>query len=329
LHKSARPPAKSGAAAAKRRTVAALPERAEEQRVLEVRNLVKRYGTLTAVDDLSFAIERGETFGLLGPNGAGKSTAMLCTVGALKPDSGSITVDGRLDPMQAEVRRGLGLCPQTISLYAELTAEENLRFFGTLFGLEKKALQERIEYCLEFAGLADRRRDPVRTYSGGMQRRLNMAAALVHDPPVLLFDEPTVGVDPQSRNHIFECIGRLQREGRTIVYVTHYMEEVERLCSRAAIVDRGKLMACDTVLSLLARHGGASEVIAEFESAPPAGTSLPGRWEGAVCRLEATTAMTGLATIAAAGMTARNLVTHRPTLEHVFLHLTGRSLRDE
>ena len=297
--------------------------------MLEVRNLVKRYGSLVAVDDLSFTVERGETFGLLGPNGAGKSTAMLCAVGALTPDSGSITVAGRSDPRQAEVRRGLGLCPQTISLYAELTADENLRFFGELYGLEKETLATRIDYCLEFAGLADRRHDQVRTYSGGMQRRLNMAVALIHDPPVLLFDEPTVGVDPQSRNHIFDCIARLQREGRTIVYTTHYMEEVERLCSRAAIVDRGKLLACDTVPALLDKHGGASEVIAEFESAPPAGTSLPGRWEGAVCRLEATTAMKGLASIAAAGLAARTLATNRPTLEHVFLHLTGRSLRDE
>jgi len=218
---------------------------------IRVTDLGKSYGTLVAVDGVSFEVARGETFGLLGPNGAGKSTTIGMIVGALRPDRGSVTVDGEDDPTRPALRGRIGVAPQSLALYEDLTAEENLDFFGRLYALSGARLKARIEWALAFAGLADRRRDRVRTYSGGMQRRLNLVCGLMHDPPVLLMDEPTVGVDPQSRNAIFDNIEALKREGRTIVYTTHYMEEAERLCDRVAILDRGKILALDTVKGLL------------------------------------------------------------------------------
>ena len=241
---------------------------------IEVQGLRKAYGALVAVDGISFQVERGECFGLLGPNGAGKSTTINCVVGALRSDAGTIRVDGESDPTRPAVRLKIGVAPQPIALYDELTAQENLEFFGKLYGLGGDRLKERVEMALEFSGLTSRRKDRVATYSGGMQRRLNLVCGILHDPPVILLDEPTVGVDPQSRNLIFENIEALKRLGRTIVYTTHYMEEAQRLCDRVAIVDQGKILALDTVEALLRRHGG------------------------------------------------------HPDLEAVFLHLTGRTLRD-
>jgi ABC-2 type transport system ATP-binding protein len=231
--------------------------------VLSVRNLRKSYGDRVAVEDLSFEVARGETFGFLGPNGAGKSTTIACMAGLLAPDSGEISLDGG-SPTDPEVRRSLGLAPQSLALYPELTADENLRFFGRLYGLAGAGLARRIDWALELAGLADRRADRVGTYSGGMQRRLNLACALVHEPKMLLLDEPTAGVDPQSRNHVFTVIERLKAEGLTVVYTTHYMEEVERLCDRIAIIDHGRLLACDTLANLLARNPKAGHLEAIF-----------------------------------------------------------------
>jgi ABC-2 type transport system ATP-binding protein len=223
---------------------------------IEVRDLRKAFGSTVAVDGISFRIERGEAFGLLGPNGAGKTTTIGMIVGALKPDGGTVTVDGEPDPTRESVRMRIGTAPQAIALYGDLTAEENLRFFGTLYGLSGSRLTERVAWALDFSGLAPRRRDRVSAYSGGMQRRLNLVAGLLHDPPVILLDEPTVGVDPQSRNRIFENIEDLKRLGRTVLYTTHYMEEAERLCDRVAIIDRGAIRAVDTVSGLIERHGG-------------------------------------------------------------------------
>ncbi len=214
------------------------------------------YGDITAVDGISFEVARGETFGLLGPNGAGKTTTINMIVGALHPDSGSVVVDGELDPTRPSARLKIGTAPQSLALYGDLTAEENLTFFGTLYGLGGARLRGRVEWALEFSGLAARRRHRVGTYSGGMQRRLNLVCGLLHDPPVILLDEPTVGVDPQSRNLIFESIEALRKQGRTILYTTHYMEEAERLCDRVAIMDRGKILALDRVEALLLRYGG-------------------------------------------------------------------------
>jgi ABC-2 type transport system ATP-binding protein len=223
---------------------------------IEVLDLRKSFGETVAVDGLSFAIARGEAFGLLGPNGAGKTTTIGMIVGSLAPDAGTVTVDGERDPTRGSVRLRIGTAPQAIALYGDLTGEENLRFFGTLYGLAGSRLNERVAWALEFSGLGPRRRDRVSAYSGGMQRRLNLVAGLLHDPPVILLDEPTVGVDPQSRNRIFENIEALKGLGRTVLYTTHYMEEAERLCDRVAILDRGRICAVDTVDGLIGRYGG-------------------------------------------------------------------------
>jgi ABC-2 type transport system ATP-binding protein len=296
--------------------------------MIEVRDLRKSYGSLVAVDGVTFEIRRGETFGLLGPNGAGKTTTIHLILGVLTPDSGSVSVNGGTDPTRADIRRQIGFAPQAQALYPELTGEENLAFFARLFGLSGTGLAERVRWALEFAGLTDRRRDAVKNYSGGMQRRLNLAVAVVHDPPVLLLDEPTVGVDPQSRNHIFESIEALKRLGRTIVYTTHYMEEAQRLCDRVAILDRGRVLALDTVDGLIERHGGHSVVRAELEQAPADPSGLPGRLEGTTLVIDTSRPLEEVARLAQAGITLTALRVDRPNLETVFLELTGRSLRD-
>ena len=198
--------------------------------MLSLRSITKRYGSLTALDQVSLEIGRGEFFGLLGPNGAGKSTLMSLTSGLRSPDAGSVTVDGApISPAEAASRVAIGLVPQSIALYQELSAEQNLRIFGELYGLRGALLRERIAEGLEAVQLTERRRDLVKNYSGGMQRRLNLIAALLHRPKLLLCDEPTVGVDPQSRNAIFDYLTALNRAGLTIIYSTHYMEEATRL----------------------------------------------------------------------------------------------------
>src|SRR4030066_310798 len=232
-------------------------------------NLKKRYGKTVALDDVSFEVKRGETFGLLGPNGAGKTTTIRLLCGLLKPDSGIVTLDGKTDPTLVEVRLSLGMVPQTLAIYEELSAEDNLRFFGRIYGLSGRLLKERVSNCLEIAGLSQRRKDQDAKYSGGMKRRLNMVCSLLHEPPLLLLDEPTVGVDPQSRNSIFDTIEAMKKQGRTIIYTTHYMEEAERLCDREAILDHGKFLDMDTVHNLIAKHGGPSRVEAEFEKGQP------------------------------------------------------------
>ena len=299
-------------------------------------DLRKAYGEQVAVDGLSFEIRRGETFGLLGPNGAGKTTTIKMLVGLLAPDSGTAEVviedQSKGDPTSPQVRRLIGLAPQSLSLYEELTAKENLNFFGGLYGLSGTALRDRTDWCLSFAGLQDRKNDRAGTFSGGMQRRLNIAAALVHEPEILLLDEPTVGVDPQSRNHIFESIQTLSKQGMTIIYTTHYMEEAERLCDRVAIIDHGKLMACDTVSGLLKTYGGASVVLAELKPGiqlPGSVSSLPAfNQTGQHIRFESSTPIEKVAQLSNEGLAFNNLKIQQPDLESVFLSLTGRSLRD-
>ncbi len=296
--------------------------------MIRVSGLRKAYGSLVAVDDVSFEIEPGETFGLLGPNGAGKTTTMLMLVGALRPDSGQIHINGAVDPTRADVRQQIGIAPQSLALYGELTGEENLAFFGQLYGLSGDALRRRVDQCLEFAGLADRRRHRVKTYSGGMQRRLNLACGLVHEPRVLLLDEPTVGVDPQSRSHLFDSIEQLKREGRTIIYTTHYMEEAQRLCNRVAIMDHGRILALDTVEELIRQHGGRSVVTAELERPPADPSSLPGKLEGTSLRFETHAPLEDVGRLAQTGLRFTTLHVDRADLESVFLTLTGRRLRD-
>ncbi len=271
------------------------------------------YGDLRALDGLSLTVNRAEVFGLLGPNGAGKTTLVSVAVGLLKPDSGAARLGGGGDPLDPPARSGIGLAPQDLALYDELTARENLDFFGRIQGMHGGELRERRRWCLDFAGLADRAGDQVGGFSGGMKRRLNLAAALVHDPPLLLLDEPTVGVDPQSRNAIFEKIELLRAEGRTILYTTHYMEEAQRLCDRVAIIDRGRLLALDTVPALIAAHGGKSALKVRLD-----GEELRSETEDPLAELERLRGLGRLERFRLEG----------PDLESVFLNLTGRQLRD-
>lgn len=256
--------------------------------VLSASELTKHYGGVRALRGVSLEVHPGRAVGLLGPNGAGKSTTLLLLAGVLKPDGGTIRVLGDLDPTRASVRRALGYVPQSVALYSELTARENLTLFGKLYGLKGSRLHECVSNALDLAQLRDRADARVRTFSGGMQRRLNLAAATVHSPRVLLLDEPTVGVDPQSRAHLFECIETLKKSGVGIVYSTHYLEEAERLCDTISIIDRGALLAA----------GSRDELVRAF-----GGRSLARRDVG--------------------GHPKRS-----PDLESVFLNLTGRSLRD-
>ena len=282
-------------------------------RVLTLDGLHKRYGATVAVDGLSLRVEPGEILGLLGPNGAGKSTTVHLALGLLAPDRGTVTVDGLGPPTDPSVRRHLGLAPQALALYDTLSAEENLAFFGRIHGLAGRALAARVDWALDFAALVDRRRDRAGTFSGGMKRRLNLAAALLHEPRLVLLDEPTAGVDPQSRNAILERILALRQAGLTVVYTTHYMEEAERLCDRVAIVDQGRVLALDTVAGLLRAHGG-----------PPA---LLATVRGEARRIPTADPVAELARLASAGP-VEDFRVERATLEDVFLGLTGRRLRD-
>lgn len=296
--------------------------------MIEVTNLRKSYGTLVAVDDVSFTVADGETFGLLGPNGAGKTTTMHMVTGALAPDAGSISINDRMGSGRADVRYYLGLAPQSLALYESLTADENLSFFARLYGLHGAKLRERVDFTLGLAGLTDRRRDLVKHYSGGMKRRLNLACALVHDPSVVILDEPTVGVDPQSRNHLFDTIEKLAGEGRTIIYTTHYMEEAQRLCDRVAIMDRGKILALDTIAGLTAQHGGRARIEAELGEPPAAVENLPGPLDGLKLHYDTERPFEEASRLAGLGLKLTSFRIDQPDLEKVFLNLTGRSLRD-
>ncbi len=282
--------------------------------MLRVSKLSKSFdgGARRAVDDVSFEIRPKEIFGLLGPNGAGKSTTINVCVGLLDADSGRVEIDGG-SPSDPAVRSRLGVAPQSLAIYEELTAEENVRFFGSLQGLKAAALKERADWALEFVGLYDRRKDRASAYSGGMKRRLNLAIAVVHGPRMLLLDEPTVGVDPQSRNALFDNILALREKGLTVLYTTHYMEEAQRLCDRVAIMDMGRILALDTVDKLIDTHGGRSSVIVESN--------------GVEQRIEADDPLAELIRLREVGP-LRQFRVERPDLERVFLHLTGRHLRD-
>jgi ABC-2 type transport system ATP-binding protein len=303
--------------------------------MIEVANLCKRFNGTVAVDDVSFEVPMGTTFGLLGPNGAGKTTTINILCGLLRPDGGMVLLDGKSDPTQPSVRASLGVVPQTLALYQELTAQSNLEFFGRINGLAGARLKERVGAALEMAGLTERRKCRVSTFSGGMKRRLNMVCSLLHEPTILLLDEPTVGVDPQSRNLIFDNIEKLKSAGRTIIYTTHYMEEAQRLCDRVAILDKGKMLALDSVDNLIAQHGGPSHIEAELEKAPDDPDALAQRLgvEGFsvdqnIVRFETTEPMQSLAALNQGGLRFRALKVETANLEDVFLNLTGRRLRD-
>jgi ABC-2 type transport system ATP-binding protein len=228
---------------------------------VSVQNLVKHFGSHEAVKGVSFTIGQGEIFGLLGPNGAGKSTTINMMCGYLSATSGDTLIDGKsIAQHPRQVKRIIGVVPHEIALYKDLTSLENLDFFGQIYGLSSKERQERADEVLHFVGLYDRRKEPLKNFSGGMQRRINMAVAMIHQPAFLMMDEPTVGVDPQSRENIFDTIEKLRDQGTTILYTTHYMEEAERMCNHIAIMDEGRIIAMGTLEQLLALRDQNREV---------------------------------------------------------------------
>ncbi len=305
--------------------------------MLAITSLTKKYGKLTALDDVSLRLQPGEFLGLLGPNGAGKSTLMSLIAGLKRADTGSIMLNGSLaTAASASVRQQLGFVPQNLALYDDLTAEENLRVFGELFGLDRATLHHRIDEGLTAVGLNDRRHERTKTFSGGMKRRLNLIAALLHRPKLLLCDEPTVGVDPQSRNAIFEFLQQRNAEGLTIIYSTHYMEEATRLCSRIAIIDHGKILADGTLHDLL-NHLPSSEQLelprgaataAALPDLTPFGT-ITSTEDGPVLGLNSATRLSAVfAALERHQVPTTACRLTRPGLEDVFLHLTGKAFRE-
>lgn len=312
------------------------PRRKKANRViLEVANLSKQYGDRQAVRDVSFHIGAGEVFGLLGPNGAGKTTTIGAIATIITPSQGEVKIAGLA---AAGVKSKLGLVPQKLCLYPSLTAEEHLSLFGRMYGLERLRLRQRVKDLLELTGLEPRRADRVATFSGGMQRRLNLACGLVHEPELLLLDEPTVGVDPQTRERIFTAVEELAARGMAVLYTTHYMEEAERLCHRLAIMDEGRVVAEGTVDELARLIGEGGSVVVAFQSKPSnavaarlkergARQSGPHRFQMPGLSVEAQ--VRDLLDMASSENTPiRELTVHRPNLGEVFFHLTGKALRD-
>ncbi|HJW98723.1 MAG TPA: ABC transporter ATP-binding protein [Terriglobales bacterium] len=297
--------------------------------------LVKRFGQVNAVDGITLELRSGECLGLLGPNGAGKSTLIRSIVGRVIPDAGTILIFGAKADSTA-ARSALGWVPQELALYPRLTCRENLQAFGRYHGLNGPVLEQAVARCLDWSTLTDRADELVKNLSGGMKRRLNMAAGLIQQPKLVLMDEPTVGVDPQSRNHIFEMIEKLRGEGMSLIYTTHYMEEAERLCDRIAIVDHGKIIALGTSEDLvrnafgtrsqvLVRFGGSSDRVAPWVVAR-GGQTIDGNAQFTVAHPVEIASL--LEDSARAGLELIDVSLRKPNLESVFLHLTGRELRD-
>lgn len=309
--------------------------------MIEVQNLRKTYGPVVAVDGATFEVRAGEVFGLLGPNGAGKTTTIHCISGLLKPASGRVRVAGHDVVREGKAARAsIGVAPQELALYEELSAAENLAYWGGVQGLRGTQLKQRIEETLELFGLQDRAREAVKRFSGGMKRRLNFACAVVHGPKVLLLDEPTVGVDPQSRVRLLETVRQQARQGVCVLYTTHYMEEAETLCDRLAIMDNGRLIAQGTL-------GDLRAVLRERELLTLTGTWEERRIREALDRMEelevlhfgpeeltlAATDASGrlvriLNVLGAAGAEIRGATVRQPSLESLFIRLTGKELRE-
>ncbi len=306
-------------------------------------NLVKRYDKLTAVDGVSFTIDEGQIFGFLGPNGAGKSTTISMLSTYLEPTSGDAVIDGLSVTRDAGKVKGIiGVVPQDIALYPTLTAIQNLKFYGKMYAVAPGDLDRRCRELLDLVELWDRRDSRIEEFSGGMKRRINMAAGLLHHPRFLLLDEPTVGVDPQSREHIFETIFKIRDAGTTILYTSHYMEEVELLCDYIAIMDRGKMVASGTLKQLLAMLGEGG--IIELEVGPP---GCPAGLEQQVSEQNGVTSVRRddsrltvssgnsahslppvLRVLEASGCEIQHLEIYTPNLEKLFIHLTGKELRE-
>ena len=308
--------------------------------LLEVQELCKSYNGTPAVDGLSFTVQAGEVLGLLGPNGAGKTTTMSMIAGLLNPDSGTVSLNGQpVGPHDEQRRRALGVVPQDLAVYPDLTARENLQFFGRLYGVRGRELEERANQVLERIGLTPRARDAVRTYSGGMKRRLNFGVALMHQPRILILDEPTVGVDPQSRAHLLDCVRELAADGVGVIYASHYMEEVEAICGRVIIIDQGRAVAADTIDRLLNQVSAGIRLHVSDPS--PATEELSGLCriedqdaDGAKLELEAGDVpleqrlFTVLEILNRHSLEVRRIETEAANLERLFLKLTGHTLRD-
>lgn len=313
--------------------------------LLEVSHLCKSYGDHVAVADLDFQVAAGEIFGLLGPNGAGKSTTMMVIAGLLAADAGTVSLDGHtFDSASIKLRPLLGVVPQDLAIYPELTARENVTFFGRLYGLRGDELTGRIDYALSAVGLTQQADKLVETYSGGMKRRLNFAAAILHRPKLLMLDEPTVGVDPQSRAHLLDCVRTLCSEGVGIVYASHYMEEVQAICDRVGIMDHGRMLACGSLQELLGRLGAELRL-----HVSPAVNGLAERLRG-LASVESSTAAGSTLLVTATqhdnggplnellrrilevldegGIQLASIESQPPNLERLFLDLTGHTLRD-
>ncbi|MEC0133075.1 MULTISPECIES: ABC transporter ATP-binding protein [Paenibacillus] len=304
-------------------------------------DVVKRYENKLTVDHVNVTIQAGEIFGLLGPNGAGKSTTISMICGLLKIDSGDIVIDGLSVSSNAlEVKKKIGLVPQDLALYNTMTAAENVTFFGRLYGLRGKLLKERVAEALAFTGLSDRAKEKPATFSGGMKRRLNIACAIMHHPKLIIMDEPTVGIDPQSRNHILESVKELNRLGSTVIYTSHYMEEVAAICDRVAIMDKGHIIACGTEKELRERVSQEEKIVVKATNITPElinELSLHPR----ITRVESKEGTVEmylpssqdelqdiLFIFAKHEGVIGSLNIEEPDLETLFLSLTGRTLRD-
>jgi ABC-2 type transport system ATP-binding protein len=307
---------------------------------LSVQGLSKSFGTLRAVDNVSFAVHAGELYGLLGPNGAGKTTTLSIIAGLLRPDAGEVIMDGvRLKDDPQRARRYLGVVPQELAIYEELSARENLEFWGRLAGLSAREARIRAAELLEALALADRAREPVKTFSGGMKRRVNLGCALLHRPRLLLLDEPTAGIDPQARASLLGFVRGLQRDGTAILYTTHYLEEAETLCQRIGILDHGRLLAEGTLEQLQQRLGGDRLFVLEGDL----GDAAPDTWPGFAARFRVIQRTARQLVVAARDtrdpaeclrdllalpVRVENVTLKRPNLNDVFLQLTGRDLRE-
>ncbi|SDN57930.1 ABC transporter ATP-binding protein [Bacillus sp. OK048] len=309
--------------------------------MLKVENLKKSFGNREVVRGVTFSVNKGESFGLLGPNGAGKSTTISMICGLIASSSGDVTIGGvsiKQNPM--EVKRKIGVVPQDIALYPTISARENLYFWGRMYGLSRGEAKKRTEEVLEIVGLQDRAKEKIENYSGGMKRRINIGAALMHKPELLIMDEPTVGIDPQSRNHILETVKKLNQEGMTVIYTSHYMEEVEYLCERIAIVDQGLVIASGTKADLCNRLMGATSIQVKVNASSPDLINLLGtiqnvqsvKADGELITIYASDARQALGDVVAivvqSGLQVLSVEVQEPNLETVFLQLTGRTLRD-
>ncbi|HEX5590773.1 MAG TPA: ABC transporter ATP-binding protein [Candidatus Limnocylindrales bacterium] len=335
------PSIERGPAAAPSPPKAAASTPAADGVILACAGLVKRFGARTAVNGVGFVIGRGETYGLLGPNGAGKTTTISMVCGILARDAGTVVVDGRpVDIGTIAAKAAIGYVPQDLAIYPDLSALENLRFFGRLYGMGGRALDRRVDEVLTVVDLRDRAKDRTEQYSGGMKRRLNIAIGLLHTPRLLILDEPTVGVDPQSRNAILESVAALSAEGMGILYTTHYMEEAERLCDRIGIIDEGRIVAEGTRRELVDLVGGVDRVSLSIAGDGRGVAAEIGRIEGIS---SATARENGIDVLVAGarrllprildaatrdGVAVRSVEVIEPDLESVFLHLTGKALRD-